>query len=108
MPIYMTRNVYSSEAMSNMIKSADGRKEKIAQHIEQAGGKLLDYYFCFGEYDGVCIYETPDGESALSVLAAVKAMGFVTKMETTQLFRTEDGAEAFKRAKGIQVTPPKS
>ena len=107
MPIYMTRNVYSAEAMSNMVNSADGRKEKIANHIEQAGGKLLDYYFCFGEFDGVCIYEMPDGDSALSVLAAVHAMGFVTRMETTELFTSEEAARAFKKAKGIEISPPR-
>ena len=107
MPIYMTKNSYSAEAMSHIINSADGRKEKIANHIEQAGGRLIDYYFSFGEFDGVCIYETPDSESALSVLAAIKAMGFVNKMETTELFSTEDAAEAFKKAKGIEISPPK-
>jgi len=39
MPIYMTQNRYSSEAISHMINTADGRKEKIAKHIEQVGGR---------------------------------------------------------------------
>lgn len=107
MPIFMTKNCYSAEAMSHMISTADGRKEKIAKHLEQVGGKLIGYYFSFGEYDAVCIYEAPDSDSALTVLAAVKAMGFVTKMETTELFSTEDAAAAFNKAKGIEITPPK-
>lgn len=107
MPIYMTQNRYSSEAMYHMINTADTRKEKIANHIAEAGGKLIDYYFCLGEYDAVGIYEMPDRDSLLSLLAAVKAMGFVTKMETTELFSTDEAAEAFKKAKGIEITPPK-
>ncbi len=107
MPIYMTRNRYSPEAMSHMIANADVRKEQIGKHLEQAGGRLIDYYFCYGEYDAVGIYEMPDRESALAIIAAVAAMGFVTDMETIELFTTEEASEAFKKAKGIVITPPK-
>ena len=107
MPIYMTQNRYSPEAMSRMIDNADVRKEQIAKHLEQAGGKLIDYYFCYGEYDAVGIYEMPDRESALAILAAVKAMDFVSEMETTELFTIDEASEAFKKAKGIVITPPK-
>jgi uncharacterized protein with GYD domain len=107
MPIYLTQNRYSPEAISHMINTADGRKEKIAKHIEQVGGKLIDYYFCNGNYDAAGIYEVPDSETALSLCAAVKAMGFVTEMNTTELFTSEEAATAFKKAKGIDITPPK-
>ena len=43
MPIYLTQNRYSPEAISHMINTADRRKEKIAKHIEQVDGKLIDY-----------------------------------------------------------------
>jgi len=60
MPIYMTQNRYSPEAINHMINTGDGRKEQIAQYIEQAGGKLIEYYFCNSDYDAVAIYELPD------------------------------------------------
>ena len=108
MPIYITQNRYSSEAITNMINSADGRKEQIAKHIEQVGGKLIEYYFCNAEYDAVGIYELPDADTALSLCAAVKAMGFVTEMKTTALITSQEAANAFNKAKGINITPPMS
>ena len=48
----------------------------------------------------------PDSETALSLCAAVKAMGFVTEMKTTELFTSEEAAVAFKKAKGIEIAPP--
>jgi uncharacterized protein with GYD domain len=53
----MTQNRYSPDAITHMINSADGRKEQIAKHIEQVGGKLIEYYFCNSDYDAVGIYE---------------------------------------------------
>lgn len=99
MPIYMTQNRYSPDAITHMINSADGRKEQIAKHIEQVGGKLIEYYFRNSDYDAVGIYELPDRDSALSLCAAVKALGFVTEMKTTELYTSEEAATAFKRAR---------
>lgn len=103
----MTQSSYSSEAMKHMIESADGRVSKIEKHIEQAGGKLLSLHFTLGEYNAVSIYEMPDEVSTLSLLAAVQAKGFITKMKTTELFSPEDAADAFKKARQIEISTPK-
>ena len=53
-----------------MINSANGRKDQIKKHIEQVEGRLIDNYFCNGDYDTVGIYELPDTERSLSLCAA--------------------------------------
>jgi len=34
-------------------------------------------------------------------------MGFVTDMKTTELYTSEEAATAFRKAKNIEITPPK-
>ena len=71
MSIYMTQKLYSPEAITHMINSADGHREQVAKHIEHVGGKLIDYYFCKADYDAVGTYELPNRETALSFNASV-------------------------------------
>ena len=63
MPLYMSQFSYKPEAMAAMINNPGDRSAKVAKHLEQVGGKLISFYFTFGEYDGICIYEAPDGVS---------------------------------------------
>src|SRR3712207_8705425 len=48
------------------------------------GGKLLGFWFTFGEYDGAFLMEAPDNASAAALAMAVGASGAL-KIETTVL-----------------------
>lgn len=107
MPLYMSQFSYTPEAMANMIHNPGDRSAQVAKHLEQVGGKLISFYYTFGEYDGICIYEAQDGVDAYSTLAANWATGFLTKVKTTRIFSAEEGTIAFKKARNIEITPPK-
>ena len=107
MPLYMTQVSYTPEAMAKMISSTDSRSSKVAKHIEQVGGKMVCFYFTFGDYDAVGIFDIPDGVSALSVLSAAWSADFLTKIKTTEIFSAEEAHEAFKKAGSVELTPPK-
>ena len=74
--------------------------------VEAAGGRLLGFYYAFGEYDLVLIVEAPDNVSIASILIAAAGGGALRKMNTTVLMSADDGQEAIGRAKDVTYRPP--
>ena len=60
MPLYMTQVSFTSEAWASQIQTPQNRPEYIRTLVEANGGTLMGYYYAFGEYDVVIIYEIPD------------------------------------------------
>ncbi len=75
--------------------------------MENVGVKLIEYYFCNSDYDAVAICELPDRDTAFSLNEAVKAMGLAKEMKTTELYSSEEASTAFRKAKYMEITPPK-
>jgi uncharacterized protein with GYD domain len=55
MPHYMFQFTYTPEAWATLSKNPQDRTEAIRGLIEKQGGRLIAFYYCFGEYDGVII-----------------------------------------------------
>jgi len=70
------------------IKSASERIAAGVKLLEQMGGKLLDFYMVFGEYDYVAIAEAPDDEAAARFLLALGSQGNV-RTKTMPAFSRE-------------------
>ncbi|MDQ3658361.1 MAG: GYD domain-containing protein, partial [Actinomycetota bacterium] len=60
MALYMTQFSYTSEAWAALASNPEDRSEAIRALVESMGGQLVSFYYSFGEYDGVAIYEVPD------------------------------------------------
>jgi uncharacterized protein with GYD domain len=99
MALYMTQFSYTPEAWATMVKCPADRGEVLRAFIERQGGRMVGMYYCFGEYDGVAIYEYPDNLTAMVGVIAPIAQGFLKATKTTVLFRMEDSVEALHRAK---------
>ncbi len=91
-----------------MIKNPQNRAEQVRPVVEAAGGKLLGYYFAFGEYDVVTIVEMPDNVSTSALALAIAGSGAVKAQKTTVLMTPEEGLEAMRRASGTGYRPPGS
>ena len=52
------------EAWATLRKNPQDRTEAVRVLVEQYGGRLLAFYYCFGEYDGVLLLEAPDDLAA--------------------------------------------
>lgn len=61
--------------------------------FEGMGGKLVTYWFCFGEYDIVLISEMPDNATAAAACIASTASGALKNLKTTAL-RGKHGGHA--------------
>ena len=58
-----------------MVTTPQDRTETARALVESFGGKLHDYYFTFGDYDGIEICEFPDNVSAAAFSMAAASTG---------------------------------
>ena len=105
MPTYLLQASYTSETWQAQIHHPQNRAEQIRAVIEASGGKLLCFYYAFGENDVVAIAELPDNVSA-ATLSMVAAAGGAKSHQTTVLMTPEEGLEALRRASGTDYRPP--
>lgn len=98
MPHYLYQMSYSRESVQAMIANPSNRKAAAEQITQAAGGKLVDFYFCFGSYDVLVIVEAPNDDVMAAVSMAVAASGATTGGAITKLLTAEDGMDAMKTA----------
>jgi uncharacterized protein with GYD domain len=99
---------YTPESLASMVKNPSDRSAAIRQVAEAVGGTLDTYYWMFGEYDGIAIFEGPDSVTAGAVSIALASTGALSKVVTTQLFDADDQQALVERAKSALTayTPP--
>jgi uncharacterized protein with GYD domain len=98
MPLYMTQVSYTSEAWAAMTQNPEDRSEVFGRLTQAMGGTLLSWYYTFGEYDVLVIYESPDESTAAAIVLAATAPGHLSKVKTTVLLSAEEGMEAMRKA----------
>ena len=101
MPRYMHQFSYSTESVKGLTAKPENRKTAAAKLFKQAGGRLIDIYYCFGEYDGVVISEFPSNVDAAAVALTVGSSGGFIKMKTTVLITMDEAVAAMKKAKKV-------
>ncbi len=105
---YMTQFSYTRETWSALTKNPVDRSVGLKALIEKMGGKLHVFCYCFGEHDGVAIYEAPDEKAAASIVLAVLDSGVLSKIQTTPLLTVEEMIAALKKAGGVTYAAPKT
>jgi uncharacterized protein with GYD domain len=98
MPLYMTQFSYTPKAWEAFVKNPEDRSVVFREMVEKLGGQLLAFYYCFGEYDGVVIFEAPDEASATATIITAITPGHLKTTETTVLVTVEDTVEAMRKA----------
>jgi uncharacterized protein with GYD domain len=98
MAIYITQGHYTREAISGMVATPEDRSKALKKLVEAAGGKLINWYLTFGEYDFIAISEFPDDTAAAGVVLAAAAGGGVTDLKTAVAMSGADAMKAFHRA----------
>lgn len=108
MAFYLLRAKYAEDSMNALVQRPEDRMLTTTKLLKEVGGRLLYYFFCFGEYDIVLLFELPDNTSAASLAMTMSAAGTVTQTETIPLLTMEEAIEAMnqaRRASGIYVPP---
>jgi uncharacterized protein with GYD domain len=105
MPLYFGRFKYSSDAIKAMLENPQDRSAAAREVAESLGGKLMGFWFAFGEYDGAFLMEAPDNTTAAALAMAVGATG-AAQIESTVLLDMDEAQEAMRKAAAATYRPP--
>ena len=98
MPLYMSQVSYTSEAWAALTQNPEDRSEVFGRLTEAMGGTLLSWYYTFGEYDVLVIYEAPDESTAAAIVLAATSSGHLSSVRTTVVLSAEQGVETMRKA----------
>ena len=98
MPHFLTQAAYTEQAWQSLVSNPQNRLDAIRPVIEKLGGRVVNAYFAFGDYDFVLITELPDNVSAAALAIAASASGACKCVKTTPLMEAAEGLEALRKA----------
>ena len=108
MAVYLTRFCYTADAKKALLDQPQDRSGAAREVAESVGGKLLGFWFAFGEFDGVFLVEAPNNAAAVAVGMAVGASGALSNVQTTVLLDMDEAQEAMRKAAAGTYRPPGS
>ena len=94
--------------MKALLAQPEDRSAAAREVAESLGGKLLGFWYAFGEFDGVFLMEAPDNASAAALAMAVGAGGALSEVETTVLLDMDEAQDAMRKAAAATYRPPGS
>jgi uncharacterized protein with GYD domain len=106
MPFYLATFSYTPEAWSQLINKPEDRREVVRALAEGIGGKLHGFWYAFGDYDGLVLFEAPNNAAAGAVAARALSGGALKSYATTVLFTVEEAVEMLKQAQHLTYQPP--
>jgi uncharacterized protein with GYD domain len=107
MALFLLQYSYTSRAIQSLVDRPDeDRAAEASAMVASLGGKLLGYWFAFGDFDGVALIEAPDNSAAAAVAMVVGGAGTVSRLQTTVLLTMEEAREAKRRAATATHVPP--
>ncbi len=95
MPIFVSHVTLTTEGVQ-ALKDAPDRIEESKKLWEEAGGKLLEWYFVLGDYDYLLITEAPD-EKVMAEIAIKASRRGRTRFRTHMAISIEEFAEVAAR-----------
>ena len=99
MPYFLFQWTYKDPAVKAMLESPQDRPEELRKAVEGFGGKLHQFFYAFGEYDGIAITEFPNNESCAACSLMLSGAGGATALRTTVLLSAEEGQGAMRKAR---------
>ncbi len=106
MPRYMLQFSYSATAWAALAKDPANRRALVETMMKKLGGRLVDLYYHFGDFDGTAIVEAPDDITAFAAVIAAVAPGHIKTTRTTRLMTVEETIEAMKKAGTVSLPAP--
>lgn len=89
MPVYVSLVKFSTEGVTTMKDQGVSRSDTVQRNIESLGGRLLDAYYCLGDYDVVAILEFPDNRTAMKAALLNSSLGHIKITTMPALTRNE-------------------
>jgi len=95
---YLLQVGYTPEAWSHLIAHPHDRLDAVRPVVEKLGGKIVQGFFAFGDYDLIAIVDMPTNVEAAAFSLAAAAGGAIRTIKTTPLLTVAEGMEAMKKA----------
>jgi len=92
---------YTHQGLSDLVSSPEDRSGVIKDLVESAGGQIITFGYCFGDYDFVGVFEFPDNATAASLVMTVANTGSITNAKITVLIPIADGFAAAQKARDM-------
>ena len=106
MASFMVQFSYTEQGVKGLIKEGgSNRREATEKLVKSLGGKLVAYYFAFGDYDGIAIVEGVDNVETAAAALIVGASGAV-KTKTTVLLTPDEVDKAAKKSGNYRPPGP--
>lgn len=101
MPLYMHQWVYKDAQVKRLVLEPQDRANVVRLATQAFGGTLHQFFFTFGEFDGMSISEFTDNETALACVMSIVGEGGLQSVKTTVLFSSEAAQNAMQKANAI-------
>ena len=98
MASFMVQFSYTEQGLKGLLKEGGSkRREATEQLIKSLGGRLVAYYFAFGDYEGFAIVDGVDNVDTAAAALIVDASGAV-RTKTTVLLTPEEVDKATQKS----------
>ena len=77
MPIYVSLVKFTQQGLTTMKAKGVARSDMVKRNVESWGGKLIDAYYCLGEYDVVAVLDFPNNRAAMKAAVLNASMGHI-------------------------------
>ena len=68
---------FTQHGLQTMKEKGIERAEMVKQNAKALGGKLVEAYYCLGQYDVVAVWEFPDNKTAMRAAVLNASMGHI-------------------------------
>jgi uncharacterized protein with GYD domain len=85
---------FAQSSVKAMTANPSDRFKAAVEALPPVGGNVKDYYFAFGDYDTVLIYEASGPITAAALAMTLGSAGSMTSIKTTPLLTMPEAMEA--------------
>jgi len=77
MPVYVNLVKFTQHGLTTMKDKGVQRADMVQKNAQSLGGKLIQAYYCLGEYDVVAIWEFPNNRAAMKAAVLNASLGHI-------------------------------
>lgn len=98
MATHMVQASFTLDAWANPCRHPQDRSA--------VGGKLLSYYYCFGDHDVAISTEEPNDTTIMAAMVSSISAGHIKSTKTTKLMTSDEAMTAMADAGKATFVPP--
>jgi uncharacterized protein with GYD domain len=106
MATYMMQISYTPEHFAALGKQPKDRTEDIRGVLQRDDGRLIGFWYSFGDQDAVLLFEAPNERAAAAAVLTGISGGHIRSSKTTQLLSPKDAMEAMSQAASVGFQAP--